>query len=258
MTSGSNEHLQGGERMRAISVLGISLKDYSVREAMRRVSLFLNNGICNTVDFITHDDLLKATDSAELKQALEEMDLTVFTAGDILQAGNIISHSREREIESNLFLKGLLRKLAKEKRRVFLVSSSADKLEKFEESLCGFEEELNIIGKCAVDETPGSSDAVVNEVNSTLPDVLFLNLGTPDAEFFIQSGRMKLNTPLIVAMGDVCFRVTENGSVKKGGVGEFLLKHFFHSAAARYTQNQEKSPIVADDNEIVKKHDIMD
>ncbi len=225
--------------MRAINVLGISLKDYSVREAMRRVSLFLNNGICNTVDFVTHDDLLKATDSAELKRALEDMDLTVFTAGDILQAGNITSHSREREIESNLFMKGLLRKLAKEKRRIFIVSSDADKLQKFEESLNGFEDDLNIIGRCAVDETVGGTDAVVNEANEKLPDALFLNLGTPEAELFIQSGRMKLNTQLIVAMGDVCFRVTENGSLKKGGLGAFLLKHFFHSAAARYTQNQE-------------------
>ncbi|SKB57966.1 UDP-N-acetyl-D-mannosaminuronic acid transferase, WecB/TagA/CpsF family [Lachnospiraceae bacterium] len=236
--------------MRAISVLGISLRDYSVREAMRRVTLFLNNGICNTVDFITHDDLLKATDSAELKRALEEMDLTVFTAGDILQAGNIISHSREREIESNLFLKGLLRKLAKEKRRIFIVSTESDKLKKFEDSLIGFEKELNIIGRCAVDETVGGSDAVVNEVNDSLPDALFLNLGTPDAEFFIQSGRMKLNTPLIVAMGDVCFRVTENGSVKKGGIGAFLLRHFFHSAAARYTQNMENEQGPSDENEV--------
>ena len=57
--------------MRKIEVMGIMLRDYSVREAMRRISTYLNNGSCNTVDFITHDTLLRASTDEDMKREID-------------------------------------------------------------------------------------------------------------------------------------------------------------------------------------------
>ena len=227
--------------MRKVTVLGIQLKDYSVRESMRRVTLYLNNGICNTVDFITHDTLLLASNDEEAKRDLESMDLVVLTSNDILEAANIHSRNRAREIESNLFLKGLLRKLSKEGRPVFLISPNAAKLNNLKESLMGFFGELNIVSGVAVDEVAGGDDFIVNEVNSCLPDVIVMNLDSLEAETFIRENKMKLNTQLIVILRDVSLRVDSDGYVRRGGIGDFILRKVFRRAADNY--EKENAPI---------------
>ncbi len=220
--------------MRKITVLGIELNDYSVRESMRRVAQYLNNGICNTVDFITHDALLLASADESIKSDLEGMDMVIFTSSDILEAANVHSRSRAREIESNLFLKALLRKLAKEKRSVFLISSNAVKLESLASSLRGFFGELNIVSSVAGDESVGGDDFIVNEVNMSMPDVVIMNPDGFEAENFIRENRMKINAQLIVILRDVSLRVTSDGNIRKGGIGDFLLRKIFRRAADNY------------------------
>ncbi len=220
--------------MRKITVLGIRLKDYSVRESMRRVSQYLNNGICNTVDFITHDALLLASGDESVRNDLENMDMVIFSSSDILEAANVHSRSRVREIESNLFLKGFLRKLSKEGRSVFLISSSAAKLESLDSSLRSFFGELNIVASVARDETVGGDDFIVNEVNMSMPDVVIMNPDHFEAESFIRENRMKINAQLLVILRDVSLRVTSDGNIRKGGIGDFLLRKIFRRAADNY------------------------
>ena len=226
--------------MRKLKVLGVELKDYSVREAMRRITLYLNNGACNTVDFVSHDALLKASGDEDLKSNIETMDLVIPVSSDILQAGSIFSRSREREIESNLFFKGFLRKLEKERRSVFLISSTSQKLESLSNTLGSFFGPLNVVSGAASEETVGGGDFLVNEINSCLPEVVILNLESPLAEQFIVENSMKLNCQLIVVVRDVSLRVSSDGNVKRGGLGGFLARRFFRNAAINY--EKENNP----------------
>ena len=242
--------------MRQLKVLGVSFKDYSVRESMRRINLFLNNDICNTIDFITHDVLLKASNSEELKNQLEEMDLAVCTSSDILQAGNVQSHGREKEIENNTLLKYILRKFSKEKRRLFLIAQSPDQMDKFRSSLDTLQSGLNVVGSISCSDVVGGDDTIVNEVNSCLPDAVFLKLPSPAVENFICINKKKLNTQMVFALRDINLKVTEHGKVRKGGIKDFFIRHFFRSAALKYTREEkagktvplEDAPIVVTPN----------
>ncbi len=223
--------------MRKITVLGVNLKDYSVREAMRRINLYLNNGICNTVDFVTRDTLLLASNDDTVKNDLEAMDLLAVTSNDILEAAGYHSRARKKEIESNLFLKGLLRKLAKEGRPVFLISETLEKLENLTASLHGFFGELKIVSSVAGSETVGGDDFIVNELNSSMPDVVIVNLDTPEAEHFIMENKMKINAQLVIVLRDNTLKVDSDGYVKTGGIGEFLLRKIFRRAAHNYDKD---------------------
>jgi len=225
--------------MRKIEVMGIRLNDYSVREAISRVSTYLNNGSCNTVDFITHDTLLRASADEEMKKDIESMDMAVATSNDILQAGALSSRSREKEIKSNLFLKGMLRKFAKEKRSIFLVSETDTRLQSFRSSLCAFYDGLNIVSSAVREDMVGGDDAIVNEINGCMPDIVLMNLESPDAECFIRENKMKLGSQLIVELRDASLRGAGEGGVKMGGIGEMILRRFFKKAADNYEKATE-------------------
>lgn len=240
--------------MRKLEVMGIQIRDHSVRETMRRITMYLNNGACNTMDFITHDVLLKASNDADMKKDIESMDITPAISSDILQAGNITSRSREMEIESNLLLKGMLRKFAKEKRSIFLISPTEPKLHQLLESLCSFNGDLNIIASAAREDVVGGDDTIVNDINGCLPDIVIMNLDSPEAESFIRENKMKLGAQLIIELRDVSFRVTSEGNVKKGGIGELLMSRLFKKAANNY----EKSSDVTSAGEGVSKEEPED
>ena len=225
-------------KVQRLSVMGVRLKDYSVRESMRRINTYLNNDKCNTIDFVTRDLLLNAAGSEELKKNIEDMDMTLMTTADILTAGGIESYYREKEIESNLFLKGLFRKLAKEKRKLFLLSDNADKMKMLKDGLNRFSDELIIAGEYINEEKPGGDDGVVNDINSVLPDFVLLNISSPAAEDFVSSNRARINAKVIMIVRDVSLKTTEDGKIKKGGIGAFFVRRFFHSAVANYERKR--------------------
>ncbi|MCR4745061.1 MAG: WecB/TagA/CpsF family glycosyltransferase [Lachnospiraceae bacterium] len=225
--------------MKRLSVMGIRLKDYSVRESMRRINTYLNNDKCNTIDFVTHDLLLNAAGSEELKKEIENMDMTLMTTADILVAGGVESYYREREILSNLFLKALFRKFEKEKRKIYLVSENADKMAVLKEGIERFSTDLEIEGEYITEEKVGGDDAIVNDINSTLPEVVLLNLSSPSAEKFVIENRSRMNVKFVMILRDQSLKTTEDGRIKKGGLGGFFIRKFFHSAVANYERSAE-------------------
>ena len=227
--------------MKQINVLGVSLKDYNVRESMRRITLYLNNGVCNTIDFITHDSLLSAAESPELKESIEAMDMTIFVTNDILVAGNASNRLREREINGNIFLKTFLRKLSKEGRSVYLISDDGAKFNKLVNSLKNLSPEINIIGQAECDNSDSRSDAVINEVNACVPDVVFVYMKSPNAEIFIDHNKSRMNTQIAAALRDAPLKVTNDGSLKTRGIGNLIMRKIFHSAAAKYDKNASVS-----------------
>ena len=223
--------------MKQFSLLGVNLRDYSVRESMRRITLYLNNGICNTIDYITHDVLLLASDSKQLKDDLESMDMTVFTAPDLLAASHIKNSKREREIKSNLLLRGVLRKFGKEKRRIFLIARSDDILKNFEKRLLLFGEDLEFVGSCTYSEAPDCNDNIINEINASLPDVVMVKLPSPEAERLIATNKTRMNTQLVIIMRDASLNMPGEDEAGKHKITTFIKGMLFRSAAQNYDKN---------------------
>lgn len=229
--------------MKQFNVLGLSLRDFSVREAMRRINLYLNNGVCNTIDFVTQDILLKASSSEELKNWIESMDMTVCATADILVAGKALSRSREKEINSNLLLKELLKKLSREGRSIHLISNLDSRMAHLQSSLCSFSPGLNIIGTSIIDGSESKCDAAINEINSSVPDTVIIFLPSPESERFLSENKKRMNTPLSIAIREASLKVTETGNIRTRGIGNAIMRKIFHSVAAKYDKKNSDTPI---------------
>ena len=95
--------------MKTYEVLGIKIKDHSVREALRLTRDFLSDNSPSVVYFLTEGTLLEAADSEEYRAFLENAaDITMIATPDIFKAAGVEEKGRAREIDRNLYLKGLL------------------------------------------------------------------------------------------------------------------------------------------------------
>ena len=63
--------------MQTINVLGVTLRSYSLKEAMAQTDSFLRNGALNTIVNLSADMLVEAGKDESYRQFLEEADMTV-------------------------------------------------------------------------------------------------------------------------------------------------------------------------------------
>jgi N-acetylglucosaminyldiphosphoundecaprenol N-acetyl-beta-D-mannosaminyltransferase len=186
--------------MKEISVLGVGMTDRSLRESLRLVSeLFSKDGL-GTVSFIGTDLLIRAKDDAGLKDALENMDLLVPASVEILEAGGITSVTRHREVAGNYFLTELLKKLAKEKKKIFLIADTQDELVSLREQLLQSAKKLTFFGSFAFDGPDRSEDAVINAINSVIPDVIISVVSAVSQEKLMYSSRSMVNAGVWVSL----------------------------------------------------------
>ncbi|MBQ9505471.1 MAG: WecB/TagA/CpsF family glycosyltransferase [Lachnospiraceae bacterium] len=217
--------------MRQIELLGLKLQDYSVREAMRLLHVYVNDDVCNKIDFVTHELLLSASENPELADYIQGADMTVFASSDILEAANMSGRAREREIESNLFLKGMLRKFSKEKRGIYSITSSEEAAEALKTELLGINEGLKFCGGSVAQTVDADMDSIVNDINSVIPDVVVIRLPAGMGEKFMAVNSMKINSRLLVSLGDTELKGLGGGYT---GLRSFIIRRLFKREATKY------------------------
>ncbi|MBR1914323.1 MAG: hypothetical protein IJ827_05825 [Lachnospiraceae bacterium] len=219
--------------MKTYEVLGIKIKDHSVREALRLTRDFLSDNSPSVVYFLTKGTLLEAADSEEYRAFLENAaDITMIATPDIFKAAGVEEKGRAREMDRNLYLKGLLRFLSREHRRIYLMSQTPEQMSDLKHLLATFENTLQIAGVCDNAEV-GAAEDVTNDINTVTPYVVFAVLTGKDGADFVNAAEKFMNTRLIVVLQPELLNIREDGSVRQGLMARLSGK-LFTRIAGRY------------------------
>ena len=171
----------------------MELKDYSVKEAMRMVDGFLQDAKVNTISFLSPETLINAGEDEEMRTYLSSVDLTVPVSTEILKASGIGARGRLAEVEEGKFYRELIKKISDEKRTAFILTEKEETIEPFLAYLKDVAPGLKIVGEYAFENLTGDPDIVVNEINSTFPDMVLSRLPSPRQEQFAYEHNSKLN-----------------------------------------------------------------
>ena len=231
--------------MRTFQVLGITLMDYSVREAMRKVEEYLNDGKVSTICYITTGGLLEAESRTETKEFLENMNLTVAADAEVLKAADILTRGRQREIENNDFIRVFLHRVAREKLDVCLLSDSLEEADKLEEGLKSYQASLHVTGHFEAGSEEGDDETLINDINVLAPKIIISNLSHPRREQFFAEHHMKLHAEVwLILKNDM---VIEARSLS---LMERLKKRLSKKALARSVDQYRKVQLKSDTKEI--------
>ncbi len=195
--------------------MGVSLIDRSLREAMKLLGELLETESLGTVCFLSNELLIKAKDDTDLRDAIQGMDLPVAASVEILEAGGIKSVSRLREVEGNYFIKEMLKKLAREKKKIFLIGNSQDELVTLRETLLSVAGKLTFFGSFAYDGPETSQDAVINAINTIIPDVIISAASSPEQEHLMHNSRNMVNSRVWISLQPEVLK--KLGDRKRGG-----------------------------------------
>lgn len=225
--------------MRKMEVLGIPMKDLTIRESMKKVEQFFADEKVSTIALITMKGLIKAQDSSEIKEWMSSLDMTVAVDVDILHAADINYRSRIHDVENNVFISEFLKKLVRQRKTVYLMSQTEESLKKLEGDLLSCEEGLRIVGKAVVDDLEHDDDFVINDMNMKTPWVLISNLESPKREQFLKENNMKMNVRIwMMLRADKDLQAKVKGPIRR--ICDRLMKRWFQLRLIRYQEQMNK------------------
>ena len=220
--------------MKKYSILGISLSDFPVKEAVGRIDGYLRGGALRTAAVLTAHMLELAAGDEDGRALLEKTDLTVCMEPDILEAAGIAGESHVKEIEDNAFWTEFLKHLARQKSGIYLLADASGQAEDLLEMLVLAQDDLNIIECRGYEEFDLQPERLINAINEMAPDVVLSRMGWPaDLKLMHESQRL-LNARLWMALPD-----REITGKPRTGVLSEIRRKIFRKKVNEY--NEEKA-----------------
>lgn len=224
--------------IKKIEILGMSLDNYTVKEAMQKVEGFLHNSVMNTIEAVSMETLVKAQEEEQLKACIENLDLTIVSDKEILKAAKETSPQRIQETADNLFLEEFMKRASRNSRTVYLLGNTSEQLAALQEFLQENYDRIKVVGSYALADCVGDYDTVINEINIAEPDVLISVLATPCQEYFLNANKEKFNVKLWYGLGNQ-YAVKKGVSEVAGFAKKLIQKGMMHSMLARYQKKDE-------------------
>lgn len=225
--------------MKQINILGITLKDYTLRESLKLMNGYLYNGALNTIFYISTQSLVEALENSEQREWLESMDLTICGEADILRAANISIRSRINEVEDDSFFTECLRKICKSKKKVYLISNTPEGIESLKTEIENTQSNIKIVGSYAIEDISNGVDILINDINCVVPNVIISSMPNAMQEQLIFENKLRINANVWLALLE---KKVGNRKKRIGiySLSEIFYKRIFNKRVSHYKKKRSK------------------
>ncbi len=185
-----------------VNVMGIEIDMLSNDVFIEKINTYLNDDKLDVIFFASAESINRAVenekyhelvDRAELFLPGEEALLTNYKIDILKDAGMVVS-CKSFGI--------MLENLQKQDRTIYIVSDNSKNIDNLRNYCKKNQPQLRVIGSCIYSEDMEDA-AVVNEINSYIPDILLVDLKIGVQESWIMEHVNLLNARLCVAIGGV-------------------------------------------------------
>lgn len=186
--------------MKKIHILGVAIRDYTLKESLTLTDEYLKNGAMNTVLFVSAKMLLAAGGNPELKEWIESMDMTVCAETDILRAADMATMSRVREVENNSYLKEVVRRIFKNGQTVYLLTEKEEDIAELKAQLKQVGPPLKIVAENHLEAVEENMENLVNHMNDVAADVIISMIPFPKQEMIMAENKNYINSEVWFAL----------------------------------------------------------
>ncbi len=185
-----------------IYVAGIPVDNVDIDEAAASVVSFVASGIPHVGIAVNPEKVIKAKQDKEVERLLQHSDLNFCDGIGVIWATCLFYHERmkARVTGVDLFLRIL--EIANERRwRLYLLGSRPDVIRGVVAIVRERYPGIVLVGFHDGYFADEDESALVAEISSARPEVLFVGMGSPKQEKFITSHKKEMNVPFAMGVG---------------------------------------------------------
>lgn len=188
--------------IKKIDILGLSLDNYTVREAIGQVETYLDSSEFNIIENVTMKMLLASETDETVQAALSSANLTVIAEQEIIQAASSAAKQRLQEARAGDFVSEFFRRIERNQKSIYLLGETDKRLVSVKRTLLEEFPKLVLAGESAIENCVGDLESVINEMNVTTPHVIISVLPAPAQEHFLMEHKDKMNANIWYGMGE--------------------------------------------------------
>lgn len=225
--------------MQKMSILGVTLTDYSLKESLLRADEFVKNGAVNTILYMTIPMLILAGKDEKEKERILSMDMTLCGDPDILKVAKIESKSRLYEVENLIFLKEFLRRTVRSGKTVYLLADTGEGVEELKQELWELQKGISITAAGIVSEETEDLEEVINNINDIAPAIIISRLAPGRQEQLMMETKPFVNAEVWIGLARDMKLGTGHELVRKRVINKIYKKIIRHRIS-KYNADTEK------------------
>lgn len=187
--------------MEKVNILGVNIDKTTNTEAVDKIYAMLNEKENHAVFTPNSEIILMAYKDPEFCALLNSADLLTADGIGVVYASRILKNPVTERVAGYDMACGIIDKIAESGHRLYLFGGKPGVAEKAEENLKKKYPLLNIVGTHNGYFKPEETDGIIDDINASQADLLFVCLGAPAQEKWISANRSKLKCHVMVGIG---------------------------------------------------------
>lgn len=187
--------------MDTVKILGIKFHNVNMDEAYKTCVNFINNDRIHTVFTPNPEMVMLAQENIDLKNALLDADLVIPDGIGIIYASNYLKLGLKERVPGIDLMSKLLNYANSTKRSVYFLGASNQSIELAVNNIKDKYKFIDIKGYHNGYFDKNEELKILNEINEKKPDILFVGLGSPRQELWIENNKKILNVKIAMGVG---------------------------------------------------------
>jgi N-acetylglucosaminyldiphosphoundecaprenol N-acetyl-beta-D-mannosaminyltransferase len=184
-----------------INIAGINIDDITMEQAVKRVYEFIDSGENHSIYTPNAEIMMDGITNASIKEVLNSSDMLVADGAGVVLASKILGRSVSEKVSGVDMAKNLLASSREKPIRFFLFGGKPGIAEKAHANIICDYPGAQVVGTRNGYFSQEDEDDIINEINNSGADVLFVCLGAPKQEMWIHRNKDKLKVKASLGVG---------------------------------------------------------
>lgn len=187
--------------MDKVNILGVNVDKVTYDEAVDKIYQMLNQKGNHAVFTPNSEIILMAYKDEAFCEILNSADLLTADGIGVVHASKIVRNPVPGRVAGYDMARGIIEKISHSGHRLYMFGGKPGVAETAEEKLKEQYPLLNIVGTHNGYFAPEEVDSIIEDINQSGADLLFVCLGAPTQEKWIYNNRDKLNCHVMMGIG---------------------------------------------------------
>lgn len=187
--------------MEKVNILGVNVDKVTHSEAVAKIIKMLNESGDHVVFTPNSEIILMAYKDPDFCGILNSADLLTADGIGVVYASKIVGDSVPERVAGYDMACSVIDEIAKSGHRLYLFGGKPGVAEQAQQNLKEIYPLLNIVGTHDGYFAPEDEDAIIEDINASGADLLFVCLGAPKQEKWIDANRARLNCRVMMGIG---------------------------------------------------------